>query len=135
MARLAHGRQDESSPADLVVGLDGGARLPKPTLDRNRATYANVLPGADLTVQALAQGFTHWLTVKQRPEEPLALRLPLHLSNVTLQMGLAGELRLLDRKGRLRAEAPAPVMWDATTDPASVRASSAPAGRSRAWST
>src|SRR4051794_12028346 len=112
-----------AAPAPLanpaVVGLDWKGTLPKPVLSGNKATYPNVLPNTDLTMEALGQGFAQRLTVKVKPSAPMAVRLPLKLKNLTLQVGPGGQLRLVDGKGRLRAQAPAPVMWDSRRDPMS----------------
>ncbi|WP_034275143.1 LamG domain-containing protein [Haloechinothrix halophila] len=47
-------------------GLSWPGRLPEPSIDGDTATYAEVLPGVDLTVTAHAMGFSHNLVVKNR---------------------------------------------------------------------
>ncbi|MFM9662815.1 hypothetical protein, partial [Streptomyces scabiei] len=39
-------------------------KLPAPSVDGDTATYAEVLPGVDLTVRAEADGFGHLIVVK-----------------------------------------------------------------------
>lgn len=51
---------------DYEVGLGWQGTLPAPTLDGPTATYAEVLPGVDLTVTADVEGFTQLLVVKNR---------------------------------------------------------------------
>lgn len=123
LARVAGGstpgaRASGTNPSGF--GLDWGEVLPKPVLSGSQATYNNVAPNTDLTVQALPQGFTHWLTVKKRPTTRVSdVRLPLRLKDLQVKVGAGGQLRLVDGKGRLRAKAPAPLMWDSAKDPAS----------------
>ncbi|MFB9932206.1 LamG-like jellyroll fold domain-containing protein [Amycolatopsis halotolerans] len=49
---------------DKAVGLKWTADLPKPRLEGDTATYAEVLPGVDLTVKAATEGYTENLVIK-----------------------------------------------------------------------
>lgn len=124
--RLASGGGDAAAAQDLIVLDDGetsvrfqwrGA-LPAPTLDGLRATYAEVMPGVDLVVEATRTGFEQYLIVKQRPADltSLAVSMPLLLDGVTVGEAADGGLVFVNADGRTTATTPAPIMWDAPTD-------------------
>jgi hypothetical protein len=50
--------------ADTAVGLKWTSDVPAPTLAGDTATYPEVLPGVDLTVKAVAEGYTENLVIK-----------------------------------------------------------------------
>lgn len=101
------------------LGLSWLSSLPTPTLAGDTATYANVLPGADLLVRSADMGFEVSLVLKSRPAAPLGtLRLPLSGTGLTAAVDpTSGSLRFTDTAGRPVAQGSAPVMWDATVDP------------------
>ncbi|MFE1906336.1 DNRLRE domain-containing protein [Streptomyces gardneri] len=104
-----------------TFGLDWSASksLPTPQLDGDTAVYEDVVPGGDLHVTALPQGFTESLILHERPTEPVELRLPVTLDGLSLEKEKSGHLRLEDSKGTLVASAPAPRMWGMGTNPKS----------------
>ncbi len=90
--------------------------LPAPTLSGPAATYADVLPGADLVLAAAPTGFAQRLVLRRQPLEPLVVRLPLRLDGLTVsQHAASGQLRFAARDGTVAASANPAVMWDATT--------------------
>lgn len=111
--------------------LSWPSALPKPSLNGDAATYANVLPGTDLVLRATPTGFSHLLVVKNATaaKNP-ALR--------TIRFGLGGSKGLettADASGALTAKdasgkavfvSARPAMWD--TPPAGKEASPVPAG-------
>ncbi|MGC4820208.1 FG-GAP-like repeat-containing protein [Micromonospora sp. DT63] len=126
--------------AHLVSGdrsliLTAPVALPAPTLAGPTATYANVLPGVDLTVTVNAQGgFSHVFVVKDAKaaaNPKLAnLELATTAKGFTLDADAAGNISGRDRTGDAVITAPAPIMWDS-----SAGAASGPTARSGAAST
>jgi hypothetical protein len=58
----------------LAVGWKG--TLPKPSLKGSTATYANVTPGADVTVEATRTGFEENVILKSRPKTGYTVTIP-----------------------------------------------------------
>ncbi|GAA2215658.1 hypothetical protein GCM10009850_111260 [Nonomuraea monospora] len=95
---LADGEQGTS-------GMQASHALPEPKVSGNTVTYPDaVAPGADLVVQAQADGFISQVVFRQRPTGPVTVRLPL-----TLPEGTAfgktpqGLPQLKDAKGKAAA--------------------------------
>ncbi|MEU0565404.1 DNRLRE domain-containing protein [Nonomuraea sp. NPDC005983] len=110
------------------ASIDNGARsfavgwghpLPTPTVRGGTATYAGVVPDGDLIVTSLAQGFTHSLVLRRPPSGPLEIALPIKTKGLDLVKDADHGLRLVDSTGKTVISAPAPHMWDSSTDPAS----------------
>ncbi|WP_405814770.1 DNRLRE domain-containing protein [Streptomyces sp. NBC_01390] len=100
-------------------GLGWEDKLPTPTVRDATASYA-LGAGQTLTATALAQGFSENIALAARPaDQSLTYRIPLNLKGLTLSRADSGHLLLKDSTGKLVAEAPAPMMWDASKDPAS----------------
>ncbi|CAL9670257.1 hypothetical protein SUDANB176_07438 [Streptomyces sp. enrichment culture] len=107
-----------------TLSLDWPDKLPKPSIDRSTATYANVLPGVDLQVTASAEGFSHVLVVKNAKAAAHAelsrLELPVDTSSLKLKETPGGGLAAADSgSGDTVFEAPQPVMWDSSAAAAS----------------
>ncbi|SNR59168.1 LamG-like jellyroll fold domain-containing protein [Actinoplanes regularis] len=108
------------SSAGRAVELAWNRELPKPTLDGNSATYANVLPDVDLVVSADVDGFSHVLVVKT-PEaaaapELAAIQMPVRSDGVELRESADGGLTAVDSaSGGTLFDALAPKMWDSGT--------------------
>jgi hypothetical protein len=91
-------------------------KLPKPTVSGRTATYANVLPGVDLTATADDVSFSHALVVKT----PAAAKNPavrsvefgLATRGLTLAKGTAGEIVAKTPSRNSLFVAPQPQMWD-----------------------
>ncbi|MEV8504616.1 hypothetical protein AB0368_07265 [Actinoplanes sp. NPDC051475] len=93
--------------------------LPKPTLAGPTATYADVLPGVDLTVTADSQGgFSQVLAVAdaKAAANPLLSSLAMATSarGLNLSADAAGNIVGTDVNRRTVVTAPAPIMWDST---------------------
>ncbi|MET9089663.1 DNRLRE domain-containing protein [Streptomyces sp. NPDC004237] len=100
-------------------GLGWADTLPAPDVKNNTASY-DLGSGQTLSVSALAQGFSEHLTLAQQPDSDSAsYRIPLDLKGLKLSQADSGHLLLKNNDGDLVAEAPAPMMWDASKDDAS----------------
>jgi hypothetical protein len=118
------------------VSLSAPFALPAPTLDGNRATYAEVLPGVDLVVTAQADAFSEVLVVKSREaaKQPALSTLRFHLASTGLSVRRtsSGGIEALDHLGLPVLTAPQPLMWDSGEQAASAQPSKAPAAAARA---
>ncbi|AFR08444.1 LamG-like jellyroll fold domain-containing protein [Nocardiopsis alba] len=107
------------------VSLGWVEELPEPTLEGDRATYADVLPDVDLVLTAGAEGFNQVLVVHTpeaaRLPELAELELPLSTTGVTMTVDEHGNLDAVgDNGGQSVFSAEAPAMWDSTADPEAV---------------
>ncbi|WP_306457902.1 DNRLRE domain-containing protein [Streptomyces sp. SA15] len=102
-----------------TFGLGWENNLPSPTVRDNTASY-DLGSGQTLSVTALAQGFSENIKLTQQPDgDAVSYRIPLNLDGVKLSQADSGHLLLKNSDGDLVAEAPAPMMWDASKDSAS----------------
>ncbi|MFJ9210305.1 DNRLRE domain-containing protein [Streptomyces sp. NPDC102264] len=92
--------------------------LPAPEVKGDTAAY-DVGDGQTLTVTALSQGFSQNVVLDEAPSGPVEYRIPVKLGGLRLTETDSGRLLLKDTDGKLVAEAPAPMMWDSSTNPAS----------------
>lgn len=92
--------------------------LPSPTLKGDTATYA-LSDSADLTVQALPQGFEQSVVLNDRPRAAVSYRIPLDLKGLELSKAENNHLVLKSADGKVVAEASAPTMWGSDKDKAS----------------
>ncbi|MER6205926.1 DNRLRE domain-containing protein [Streptomyces sp. NPDC001642] len=100
-------------------GLGWEGELPTPTVKNSTASY-DLGSGQSLSVTALAQGFSENLRLTQQPDgDEVSYRIPLNLDGLKLSQADSGHLLLKNNDGDLVAEAPAPMMWDASKDAAS----------------
>lgn len=100
-------------------GLGWQDKLPTPTVKNSTASY-DLGSGQTLSVTALAQGFSENIKLTQQPDgDAVSYRIPLDLDGLKLSQADSGHLLLKNSAGDLVAEAPAPMMWDASKDPAS----------------
>ena len=99
-------------------GLGWASKLPTPTVKDDTASY-DLGDGETLTVTALAQGFSQNVILDAAPDSVPEYRIPLELKGLELSEADSGHLLLKDPDGELVAEAPAPMMWDSSTDRAS----------------
>ncbi|MEU7898087.1 LamG-like jellyroll fold domain-containing protein [Nonomuraea sp. NPDC049152] len=110
MARMTRGGK--------ALELNWPGALPKPTLDGDTATYAEVLPGVDLQVKADVDGFSHLLVVKSREaakNRALAeLSFPLKTSGLSMKSTEGGNLEAVDGNGGTIFTATPPLMWDSS---------------------
>ncbi|MFE2094466.1 RHS repeat-associated core domain-containing protein [Streptomyces sp. NPDC059460] len=126
--RSASLRAAQSAPAADLVTLGSGDEaitlqwrggLPAPKLDDTRATYENAVPGADVVVEATRTGFEQFVEVKAKPEADFSYTLPLKTKSLKAEEQVDGSILFTDKKSKKSATMPAPVMWDASIDPAS----------------
>ncbi|MFI6934873.1 DNRLRE domain-containing protein [Streptomyces sp. NPDC050287] len=111
LASVAEGKES--------FGLGWQDTLPAPSVKGGTASY-NLGSGQTLSVTALAQGFSENIKLAQQPvNDTVSYRIPLHLDGLKLSQADSGHLLLKNGAGDLVAEAPAPMMWDASKDPAS----------------
>ncbi|WP_033348698.1 ricin-type beta-trefoil lectin domain protein [Kitasatospora aureofaciens] len=97
-------------------------KLPKPKLEGNKATYVNARPGVDLVLEATRTGFEQFLIVRDRAAvaQTGTVTIPLDTTGLTVAPQQDRSIQLLDKaSGKTTVRIPAPVMWDATVDPAS----------------
>lgn len=99
-------------------GLGWESKLPTPTVKDDTASY-DLGDDQTLTVTALAQGFSQNVVLDAKPDTAPEYRIPLKLEGLKLSVADSGHLLLKDSDGKLVAEAPAPMMWDASKDDAS----------------
>ncbi len=93
-------------------------KLPEPTLDGTKATYADVQPGVDLRLDARRSGFEADFVVKQRPADGVVpvWRIPLRTKGLTARQLEDGTIEFVDAKNVARSRIPVGQMWDAVTD-------------------
>ncbi|MEO3790851.1 LamG-like jellyroll fold domain-containing protein [Nonomuraea sp. B10E15] len=127
-APLAHLSRGAKS---LELGWSGG--LPKPALQGDTATYAEVMPGVDLQVTADVDGFSHLLVVKSRAAAAklTELEFPLAAEGLTLTSDKAGNLKAVDEGKGTIFIAPTPKMWDSKgmTSPQALKEGRSPEAR------
>lgn len=125
LARLSRGGKT------LELGWTGP--LPKPVLNGDTATYAEVRPGVDLQVTADVDGFSHLLVVKTREAAAALTELayPLAAEGLTVKTDAVGNLRALDEAGGALFLAPTPKMWDSEgmTSPQALKEGRSPEAR------
>ncbi|MEU4607481.1 hypothetical protein AB0F43_31230 [Kribbella sp. NPDC023972] len=93
-------------------------KLPDPTISGTTATYADVQPGVDLTLDARRSGFESDFVVKQRPSAAPVWRIPLRTKGLTARQLKDGTIEFVDAKNVVRSRIPLGRMWDAVTDEA-----------------
>ncbi|MEV0192336.1 ricin-type beta-trefoil lectin domain protein [Kitasatospora purpeofusca] len=115
LVRLGSGEQQ--------VSFGWLGRLPAPKLEGSRATYVDARPGVDLVLQATRTGFEQFVIVKDRSAVAQSGRvtIPLDTTGLTVAPQRDGSVHLLEKaSGKPVVRLPAPVMWDAVVDPASL---------------
>jgi RHS repeat-associated protein len=106
--------RQEHGGRSLSLGWKG--TLPVPEVSGGVATYRDVQPGADLVLSMTSMGFTEHLVLRSRPATAPVLRFPVTGKGLALARGRDGDLTVKDPKGALVAQAPTPLMWDASID-------------------
>ncbi|WP_328323587.1 RICIN domain-containing protein [Kribbella sp. NBC_00382] len=108
------------------VRMSWPAALPRPVLDKNVATYPDVLPGVDLKIRAESDSFAQVLVVKtpEAAKNPAlrTLRFPLAGTGVTIATKSDGTTVATDAKGTTVFTAGSPVMWDSPASAAGKQA-------------
>ncbi|GLW11300.1 hypothetical protein Misp01_64280 [Microtetraspora sp. NBRC 13810] len=90
------------------------APLPEPSLSGATATYADVIPGADLRLTAGAEGFSQVLVVREVTPALAEIRFGVQVTGGTLDLDSAGNLTVLDGDGQVALHGNAPQMWDSS---------------------
>ncbi|WP_338897771.1 hypothetical protein WBG99_21050 [Streptomyces sp. TG1A-60] len=98
------------SRGEKSFGVAWDGALPKPVLKGNTATYPDAVPGGDVVVSALPEGFSHSVVLRERPSGPVEFRLPVKAEGLTLEETSDQRLRWEDAKGKQVAAAPPPLM-------------------------
>ncbi|MFK4087812.1 DNRLRE domain-containing protein [Kribbella sp. NPDC020789] len=126
-----------------VFELKSPWALSKPLLSGSKATYAEVLPGVDLVINATTDTFSYNLVVKTREaaSNPLlkALTFPVSTQNLELRTSQPGRPAYVDASGKPVLSVGEAMMWDSTgaSSKGAAKASSAmavdegPAGESK----
>ncbi len=99
-----------------------GGKLPKPAVEGDTATYAEVLPGVDLAVRAEHEGFSHFFVVKSAEAaanpELNALELGLTTKGLTVSETPGGAIKAVDSAvGGAVFESGGASMWDSPAGP------------------
>ncbi len=103
----------------LSFGIGSQENLPVPVVSGDTATYPEILPGIDLTLQARPAGFEQSYVIEAPPTGPLVFDLPLSLVGLTAALDDDGELFLSDAAGNTVAHASPAVMFGAEIEPQS----------------
>ncbi|MGW4162548.1 FG-GAP-like repeat-containing protein [Streptomyces sp. NPDC004788] len=103
-----------------TLSLSWPTALPKPTLNGNVATYAEVLPGVDLQLKSEVEGFSQLIVVKtpEAAANPQLATLKYTMSTVGVTVSTdstTGAVTATDPAGQTVFTSPSPVMWDSTT--------------------
>lgn len=104
---------------DGQVAMGWTGPLPLPTLDGNKATYAEVKPGVDLVVEATVKGVESFYVVKDRTAaaQVADLTVPITGQDVAShRLTTDGRLTLLGDDQKAVAYSSTPLMWDSRTD-------------------
>ncbi|MFD4231379.1 LamG-like jellyroll fold domain-containing protein [Streptomyces sp. NPDC058545] len=113
----------ERDGQELSVSWPGS--LPEPSLDGATATYAEVLPGVDLQLTAMPDGYREVLQVKSaqaaQNEALEQLRFTIAGKGLALVAGAGGGLRAIDADGNAVFTGPAGQMWDSAGDDTGVQ--------------
>ncbi|WP_344209850.1 RHS repeat-associated core domain-containing protein [Kribbella sancticallisti] len=92
-------------------------KLPEPTVNGTKATYADVQPGVDLVLDARRNGFENDFIVKQRPATAPVFRIPLRTKGLTPRSLSDGSIEFVDARNVVRSTIPVGYMWDTVTKP------------------
>lgn len=88
--------------------------LPEPVLDGDTATYPDAVAGGDLVVTATAEGFSHSVVLRERPEGPVDFSIEVVTPGANLVKVPEGGLEVQSPDGEAFVYAPAPLMWDSS---------------------
>ncbi|WP_233712095.1 RHS repeat-associated core domain-containing protein [Kribbella turkmenica] len=92
-------------------------KLPEPTLNGTKATYSDVEPGVDMTLDARRSGFEVDFIVKERPAAAPVWRIPMRTKGLTARQLEDGTVEFVDSTDVVRSRIPVAFMWDSVTDP------------------
>lgn len=98
------------------LGWRWPSALPTPTVSGDTATYPGVVPGGDLVVTATPTGFTHSIVLRKQPAPGFSVRIPVATHGAVMTTTTPGGVRISKPTGPMVVGAPAPLMWDSSTD-------------------
>jgi hypothetical protein len=102
--------------SDRALSLFWPGELPKPELSGNKATYREVLPGADLVMLAERDGLQQHLVVKSREaaRNPalVSIRMGLRADGLRVSIDDSGAVHAVDDAGAKVFSGPPSTMWD-----------------------
>ena len=105
------------APEGASIEVGWPAALPTPTLEGNKATYADVLPGVDLELLASEVGYAQRFVVTSRAaaRQPAlrALALPIRTEGIAVSSDSSGALEARRPDGSVAFVSPPATMWDA----------------------
>ena len=105
------------------VGVDAGSwqlnspwKLPRPTLEGAKATYAEVMPGVDLVTEATSDGFSYNVVVKNRTAAAnpalKSIHFPVTTSDLSIRPNHPGGPAYVGKDGKLAVGMGSAIMWD-----------------------
>lgn len=99
-----------------TVSFDFPASSTAPTLKGTTATYADVAPGVDMTIEALRTGFEQSFILKSRPTEAVSWQIPLLTKGLAARPAKDRGIEFVDAKKVVVSRIPAAMAWDARID-------------------
>ncbi len=105
------------------VGVEAGSwqlnspwKLPRPTLEGAKATYAEVMPGVDLVTEATTDGFSYNVVVKNRTAAAnpalKSIHFPVTTSDLSIRPDHPGGPAYVGKDGKLAVAMGSAIMWD-----------------------
>ncbi|MGI5499138.1 LamG-like jellyroll fold domain-containing protein [Lentzea sp. CA-135723] len=102
------------------AALTWPGELPKPAVNGDTATYADVLPGVDLVLRTQNSGVTQHVVVKDPKANAGKVRFGLVSDGLTVKATDEGGLKAVDANGEVLLSTPPAIMWDAAGKQAEV---------------
>ncbi|MGQ0465112.1 MAG: DNRLRE domain-containing protein [Sporichthyaceae bacterium] len=103
--------------AGRQVAFGWGKKLPKPTVDGDTATWAEISPGVDMQVHSLPTGFEQTFVLRERPTGAVSWQFPIRTKGLTPRAEADGSISFLNAEGKVVSTIPAAIAWDAAIDP------------------
>jgi YD repeat-containing protein len=103
----------------ISFGLAGMSSPSFGSLDGDRLTYANVMPGVDLVYISRPHQLKEFIVLHEAPRQPVSFRFPLSLDGLTPRVEEDGSISLLGTGGKVELFIPAGWMTDSAHDPQS----------------
>jgi hypothetical protein len=103
----------------IGFALEGMTSASLGTVEGDRISYLDALPGVDLVYESKANGLKELLILDAAPARPLSFRFPLALQGLTPRSEADGAISLLGIDGKVEFFIPAGSMSDSARDPES----------------
>jgi RHS repeat-associated protein len=124
LAAIDQGKGKRKQDRQVTLGWKG--KLGTPTLSGTTATYADVEPGVDLTVDSRRSGYETHLVIKT-PQALAALQasgkdgavswdIPVKTKGLTARSEKDGSVSFVDADGQVASRVAVPLAWDAVVD-------------------